>query len=71
MFQLNTAIYIFQKIFVVVGTIVYFIFATIVLKQTTSLSKNIHDKFNQVVVSAAFIHMIASVGLIFLALIIL
>jgi hypothetical protein len=58
-----------QKIFFVACSLIYFVFSLIVVKQVTSMSKNVHDKFNPVLITFSFIHLIFSGILIFLVLI--
>jgi hypothetical protein len=55
-----------QKIFFVACSLIYFIFALIVVKQVTSMSKNVHDKFNPILITFSFLHLIFSGILIFL-----
>lgn len=47
-----------QKIFFILCSIFYFIFAAIVVRQTISMSKNITDKFNPIIVIFSYIHLI-------------
>jgi len=58
-----------QKLFFVACSILYFIFALIVVKQVTSMSKNVHDKFNPILISFSFIHLIFSGILFFLVIV--
>jgi len=58
-----------QKIFFVACSLIYFVFSLIVVKQVTSMSKNVHDKFNPVLITFSFIHLIFSGILIFLVLV--
>ncbi|MFA5749972.1 MAG: DUF5657 family protein [Candidatus Shapirobacteria bacterium] len=60
-----------QKFFFIACSFLYFIFALIVVKQVTSMSKNVHDKFNPILISFSFIHLIFSGILIFLILLLL
>jgi hypothetical protein len=59
------------KIFVIIGTIIYAIFASIVVKQATSLSKNIRDFFNGAIITAAYIHLILAIILVLFAILVL
>ena len=63
--------HIVQKFSFVLGSLIYLVFAFIVLKQTTMMSKNVHDKFNPILITIATIHLIASIVLVFLTLTIL
>lgn len=52
------------KIFLVAFTVLYFIFSLIVVKQVTSMSKSVKDKFNVVLIIFSFIHLAFSFFLI-------
>ena len=52
------------KIFFVALSILYLIFSLIVVKQVTSMSKSITDKFNIILIAFSFIHLIFSVVLV-------
>lgn len=60
-----------QKAFFVICSFLYLIFALIVVKQVTSMSKNITDKFNSILIIFSYVHLIFSVLLIILTLVIL
>ncbi|MDD4938086.1 MAG: hypothetical protein PHX34_03695 [Candidatus Shapirobacteria bacterium] len=55
-----------QKIFFIACSIFYLIFALIVVKQVTSMSKNVKDKFNPILISFSYIHLIFAIFLIFI-----
>jgi len=59
------------KIFFIACSIFYFIFSLIVVKQVSSMSKNIKDKFNSILISFSFIHLIAAAILVFLIIVLL
>lgn len=65
--SLNNLLVLLEKLFAIVGSIIYFIFALIVVKQAKNFSKNVQDVFNSVVVTASIIHLITSGILVFLA----
>lgn len=44
------------KGFFVLGSVLYFVFSTVVIKQATSMSKNVSDKFNSVIIAFSFVH---------------
>jgi len=52
------------KIFFIALSIIYLIFSLIVVKQVTSMSKSITDKFNIILIAFSFIHLIFSVVLV-------
>ena len=60
---------IIQKIFFIACSVFYLIFALIVVKQVTSMSKNIKDKFNPVLISFSYLHLVFAIFLIFIVII--
>jgi len=64
-------LYLFQKLAVVLGTILYLVFGVIIVKQTSTMTKNINDKFNFVLIAFAYLHLAFSVFLVFLTLVML
>ena len=63
--------YLFQKFAVVLGTIIYLIFSLIVVKQVSTMTKNVQDKFNNLLVIFSYLHLAFSIFLVFLTLVIL
>lgn len=55
---------IFIKIFFIIFSVLNLIFSLIVVKQVTSMSKDINDKFNFILISFSYLYMILSVLLI-------
>jgi hypothetical protein len=53
-----------QKTFFVLCAVLYFIFSLIVVRQVTTMSKNIKDKFNSILVGFSYLHLVFAVGLI-------
>jgi len=69
--QINTYILLLEKLSFVLGAFLYLIFAIIVIKQTSMMSKNVYDKFNNILITFSYIHAAFSVFLVFLTLVIL
>ncbi len=69
--QINTYILLIEKMSFVLGSILYLVFALVVIKQTTMMSKNVSDKFNGILITFAYIHAGFSIFLVFLTLTIL
>lgn len=65
--SLNNYLIMAEKIFGVLGAIIYLIFALVIVKQVATMSKNIKDKFNTVLVIFSYIHLAASILLVFIA----
>ena len=55
---------IFIKIFFIIFSVLNLIFSLIVVKQVTSMSKDINDKFNLILISFSYIYVVLSVLLI-------
>lgn len=62
--NLNSYFFGATKIFLIIFSFLYLIFALIVVKQVTSMSKSVQDKFNYVLIIFSFIHLAFSVFLI-------
>ena len=56
------------KIFFVLFAFLYLAFALIVVKQVTSMSKSVSDKFNYILIIFSFLHLAFSVLLILIML---
>jgi hypothetical protein len=59
------------KMLFVLGALIYSIFALVVVKQTTTMTKNVNDKFNPVLIIFSYIHLVFSIFMILLTLFIL
>lgn len=60
-----------EKTFFVILSILYIIFAVVVVRQVTSLSKEIGGKFNIFLITFSYINLIFSFFLVFLTLLVL
>ncbi|MBU1117434.1 hypothetical protein KKD37_00555 [Patescibacteria group bacterium] len=56
-----------EKVFAILGTLIYLIFALVVVKQVGTMSKNVKDKFNGILILFSYIHLAMAVFLVFLA----
>lgn len=57
---LNNLFFSSAKIFFIILSLLYTIFALIVVKQVNSMSKSIADKFNPILILFSFIHLVFS-----------
>jgi len=57
---------IIQKIFFIAMSLFYFIYALLVVKQVKSMSVNVKDKFNPILIAFSYIHLLFAALLIFL-----
>jgi hypothetical protein len=69
--QINTYTLLLGKSSFVLGALLYFVFALLVVKQTTTMSKNVNDKFNSILITFSYLHAAFSFFLILLILVIL
>lgn len=69
--QFNQYFELITKIFFITGSILYVIFALVVVKQTKMMSKNVNDKFNLILVTFSYAHLIFSIFIVFIALLVL
>ena len=60
-----------EKIFFILGAIIYFVFALVVVKQTTTMSKYVHDIFNTILIIFSFIHLAFSLLLVIMTIVVL
>jgi len=60
-----------QSIFAFLGALLYSIFALVIVKQVKSMSKNVYDKFNQVLIIFSYLHFVFSLILLFSAFLLL
>lgn len=63
--------YLFEKFSFVLGAVIYLIFATIIVKQVATMTKNVNDKFNAVLVLFSYGHLVFAILLVLLILILL
>jgi len=66
--SLHTYLALAQKLSFTLGSLIYFVFAVIVVKQTTMMTKNVNDKFNPVLIVLAYLHFALTILLVFLTL---
>lgn len=62
---------IFEKSAAVLGAVIYLFFAVIVVKQVSTMTNNVNDKFNYVLIVFAYLHLAFSLLLVLLVLLIL
>jgi len=69
--QINLYLQIVEKSSFILGSILYLIFSLVVVKQVGSMTKNVYDKYNSVLIAFSYIHITFAVFLVFLTIIIL
>jgi len=61
---LESYFFVFIKGFFIFSSLLYFVFALIVVKQVTSMSKSVTDKFNPILIIFSYLHLGFSIFLI-------
>lgn len=69
--QFSSILNLAQEIFAFLGSLIYLVFAIVVVKQVTSMSKNVYDKFNRILIVFSYLHFIFSVILLLSTLLLL
>lgn len=69
--QINLYLQIVEKASFVLGSVLYLIFAMVVVKQVGSMTKNVYDKFNSILIAFSYVHFAFAVFLLILTLVIL
>jgi hypothetical protein len=64
-------IFLITKILAVIGSLIYVVFALVVVRQVATMSKNVSDKFNGILIAFSYIHLLAAILLVFLTLVVL
>ena len=63
--------YLFEKFSFVLGAIIYLIFALIIVKQVATMTKNVNDTFNSVIIIFSYAHLLFAILLTLLILVLL
>jgi len=71
MIDLNNYLLLITKFFFVLGAIIYFIFSIIIVRQTTTMTKNVSDGFNPILIAFSYLHLLFAAFLIILTLTVL
>jgi len=58
-----------EKVFVFLGVGVYLVFAIIIVKQVSMMTKNVYDKFNGVIITFSYIHLVLAIFLMVMGMI--
>ncbi len=69
--QVNQYLHLIEKASFILGAIFYLIFAIVVVKQVGTMSKNVYDKFNPILITFSYVHLIFAGFLVFLTIAIL
>lgn len=69
--DINNFLTIVEKVIGVTGSIVYLVFAGVIVKQVTMMSKNINDKYNGLLIAISYIHLVVAIFLVLIVVMIL
>ena len=69
--QINNILLLVEKASFILGSVFYLIFALVIVKQNSMMSKNVNDKFNAILITISIFHLIAAGILVFLTITIL
>jgi hypothetical protein len=67
----NTLLLLIVKIMSVIGSLLYLVFAFIIVKQVSMMTKNVSDKFNSILVTFSWLHLVFAAFFVFLTLTVL
>ena len=69
--DINNFLTIVEKVIGVTGSIVYLVFAGVIVKQVTMMSKNSNDKYNGLLRAISYIHLVVAIFLVLMVVMIL
>lgn len=67
MFDIGNALMAVEKVMAILGTMIYCIFALVIVKQVTTMSRHVKDKFNGILIAFSYLHLLFSLLLALLA----
>jgi len=67
--DLTSYFVILERIFAVVGMGLYLIFAVVIVKQVSMMTKNVYDKFNGIVIAVSYVHLALAIFLMLMSIV--
>jgi len=64
--DINSVFALIFRIFFLLGSVFYVIFAVVVVRQVAMMSKNVYDKFNTILIIFSYLHLAFSIFLVLL-----
>ncbi|OQA56146.1 MAG: hypothetical protein BWY41_01553 [Candidatus Atribacteria bacterium ADurb.Bin276] len=64
--DINSVFTLIFRIFFLLGSVFYVIFAVVVVRQVAMMSKNVYDKFNTILIIFSYLHLAFSIFLVLL-----
>lgn len=65
--DLNNYLVLIERTFAFLGTGIYLIFAIVIVKQVSMMTKNVNDKFNGVVIFFSYLHLLLAIFLLLMS----
>lgn len=62
--DINSIMQLIWKYSFVAGALIYVVFAFVVVKQVTTMSRNVKDKFNAILITFSYLHLVFSLLLV-------
>jgi hypothetical protein len=59
------------KFFFVLGAVLYFIFSIIIVRQTTTMTRNVSDSFNPILIAFSYLHLAFAFAMVLFTLVVL
>ena len=67
MFDVGNILLMTEKVMATLGTIIYFVFALVIVKQVTTMTHQVKDKFNGILIVFSYLHLMFSLLLVLLS----
>jgi len=64
--DINSIFTLLFRIFFLLGSVFYVVFAVVVVRQVAMMSKNVYDKFNSILIIFSYLHLAFSIFLVLL-----
>lgn len=66
MTDVNSIFTLIFRIFFLLGSVFYVVFAIVVVRQVAMMSKNVYDKFNSILIIFSYLHLAFAIFLVLL-----
>ncbi|PIU73576.1 hypothetical protein COS78_01640 [Candidatus Shapirobacteria bacterium CG06_land_8_20_14_3_00_40_12] len=67
MFDVGNVLMMVERVIAILGTTIYLIFAVVIVKQVTTMTHQIKDKFNGILIAFSYLHLLFSLLLALLS----
>jgi hypothetical protein len=66
-FGVGNILIVVERVMAILGTLIYLIFALVIVKQVTTMSHQVKDKFNGVLIAFSYLHLLFSLLVVLMA----